>query len=146
MKKGNRSILSIIVVGVAICVFSIAAVYSASGPPSGWTGSGIAYKVCPEAKITNVSYYIKPYKKKPSLYFKVSVKNISDKAARFKVTVFVGENASIAGLYPRRGKKAKGGKPAVPAVVQPGKEHSRDLPVVIVTSLPKGFAVVVEKF
>jgi hypothetical protein len=146
MKNKIIIIVSIILFVFAVDLAAVPAAYCATEPPAEWMGANIVKKVCPEAEITKISYLIKNYEKEPTLHFEIAIKNISKQAERFKVTIFLAEDKSISGLYPLEGKEASGDKPAVEAVIQPGQEHTRVLPVPFVSAPPQGYAVVVETY
>lgn len=141
-----RNGVSIILLVFAVGLVGVPAVHCATEPPAEWTGANIVTKVCPEAEITKISHLIKNYEKQPTLHFEIAIKNISKQAERFKVTIFLTEDKSISGLYPMEGKEARGDKPAVEPIIQPGQEHVRVLPVPFVNAPPQGYAVVVETY
>jgi len=96
---------------------------------------GVAYNVCPSAKITKVEYFIKKYKGAPRLHFTIAIKNVSKEPKRFRVQIFLPEGPSAGGFYPRKGK---------PPVMKPGEELSRTFPMYFST-IPSGFTIVVKE-
>jgi len=96
----------------------------------------ITWNVVPQADITSFSCTVGEFKKEPAVIFKVGVKNISDKAQRFRVQIFLLEEGKAVGhLVPRKGK---------PPVLKPGQEKEVTCPVIKATQLPKKLEVVVK--
>jgi len=96
----------------------------------------ITWNVVPQADITSFSCTVKEFKKKPAVVFKVGIKNISDKAQRFRVQIFLlKEGKAVGGLVPRKGK---------PPVLKPGQEKVVTYPVIKATQLPKKLEVIVK--
>jgi len=96
----------------------------------------IAWNVVPQADITSFSCTVTEFKKKPAVVFKVGIKNISDKAQRFRVQIFLlKEGKAVGGLVPRKGK---------PPVLKPGQEKVVTYPVIKATQLPKKLEVIVK--
>ena len=79
-------------------------------------------KVCPTAKISTLEYFMKKSKFSggPKLHVKVGITNISDKALRYRVSIFLPDGASSGGFFPRKGK---------PPVIRPGEEKIRTFPM-----------------
>ena len=98
--------------------------------------SDITWNVVPQADITSFSCTVAEFKKKPAVIFKVGVKNISDKAQRFRVQIYLLEEGKAVGhLVPRKGK---------PPVLKPGQEKVVTCPVIKATQLPKKLEVVIK--
>ncbi|TET95459.1 MAG: hypothetical protein E3J28_00565 [Desulfobacteraceae bacterium] len=96
----------------------------------------ITWNVVPQADITSFSCTVTEFKKKPAVVFKVGIKNISDKAQRFRVQIFLlKEGKAVGGLVPRKGK---------PPVLKPGQEKVVTYPVIKATQLPEKLEVVVK--
>jgi len=96
----------------------------------------ITWNVVPQVDITSFSCIVAEFKKKPAVIFKVGVKNISDKAQRFRVQIFLLEEGKAVGhLVPRKGK---------PPVLKPGQEKVVTCPVIKATQLPKKLEVIVK--
>jgi len=99
----------------------------ASAPPSNvkevqCDASKIIWEVAPEAEIVNFTCALGEYDKEPSLLFTVGVKNVSDKALRFRVSIFLLDMDKAAGhLVPIKGK---------PPVLAAGAEESVNLPFI----------------
>ena len=92
-----------------------------------------------KAEVTVVKYYLAPYKEagdKICVYFEVALKNISDKAARFKTTVSLPDGESAAAFFPLAGK---------PPVIKPGASFSQAIPIVFSDQMPQGFTVQVDE-
>ncbi|MBW2334101.1 MAG: hypothetical protein JRF06_03225 [Deltaproteobacteria bacterium] len=96
----------------------------------------ITWNVVPQADVTSFSCTVAEFKKKPAVIFKVGVKNISDKAQRFRVQIYLLEEGKAVGhLVPRKGK---------PPVLKPGQEKVVTCPVIKATQLPKKLEVVIK--
>jgi len=96
----------------------------------------ITWNVVPQADITSFSCTVAEFKKEPAVIFKVGVKNISDKAQRFRVQIYLLEEGKAVGhLVPRKGK---------PPVLKPGQEKVVTCPVIKATQLPKKLEVVIK--
>ncbi|MEA2110142.1 MAG: hypothetical protein U9P07_12080 [Pseudomonadota bacterium] len=80
----------------------------------------INFDLCPSVEITKVSYYMKDYKGAPRLHFDVTIKNVSAKAKRFRLAIFLPDGTAGGGFYPRKGK---------PPVIKPGAELTRTFPM-----------------
>jgi len=111
---------------------------SASGqPPENWTG-GIAYDVASAAQITRVSFYLEKTEAGPMLIYEVGVQNVSEKATRFKVTIYPLEGDPVAGYYPLTERKGK------PLALEPKEVMVLKWPVYS-KEMPKGFAMMVKE-
>lgn len=98
--------------------------------------ANITWNVVPQADITSFSCTVAEFKKKPAVIFKVGVKNISNKAQRFRVQIYLLEEGKAVGhLVPRKGK---------PPVLKPGQEKVVTCPVIKATQLPKKLEVVIK--
>lgn len=98
--------------------------------------ANITWNVVPQVDITSFSCTVAEFKKKPAVIFKVGVKNISDKAQRFRVQIYLLEEGKAVGhLVPRKGK---------PPVLKPGQEKVVTCPVIKATQLPKKLEVVIK--
>ena len=96
----------------------------------------IVWDVVPQADVTSFSCNVKEFKKKPTVMFKVGVKNVSDKPQRFRVQIYLlNEGKAVGHLVPRKGK---------PPVLKPGQEKAITCPVIKTTQLPKKLEVVVK--
>ena len=96
----------------------------------------ITWNVVPQADVISFSCSVAEFKKKPAVVFKVGIKNISNKAQRFRVQIFLlEEGKAVGGLVPRKGK---------PPVLNPGQEKVVTYPVIKATQLPKKLEVVVK--
>lgn len=98
--------------------------------------ANITWNVVPQADITSFSCTVAEFKKEPAVIFKVGVKNVSGKAQRFRVQIFLLEEGKAVGhLVPRKGK---------PPVLKPGQEKVVTCPVIKATQLPKKLEVVIK--
>ncbi len=92
-------------------------------------------QVAPEAQLTELACFVKPYKKVPSLHIKVGVKNVTDKPHRYRVNLFLDNGKAVGGLLPRKGK---------PPVVKPGETATFTYPVKGMAGKPGGLTVLVK--
>lgn len=65
----------------------------------------LTYSIAPEAQVTEFRCFISKYKKVPSLYFLITVKNISKSDQRYRVNIFLDNGKAVGGLIPRKTKK-----------------------------------------
>jgi len=97
--------------------------------------SNITWEVAPEAEIVNFACALGEHGGEPSLLFTVGVKNVSDKAMRFRVHIFLLDMDKAAGhLVPRTGK---------PPLLAAGAEESVKIPFIKTTSMSQKIHVVV---
>lgn len=95
----------------------------------------ITWNVAPQADVTLFSCTVGAFKEEPAVIFKVGVKNVSDKAQRFRVQIFLLDEGKAAGhLVPRKGK---------PPALKAGQEEVVTFPVIKATQLPKRLEVVI---
>jgi len=95
----------------------------------------ITWNVIPKADVTSFSCTMGEFQKEQAVIFKVGVKNISDKAQRFRVQIYLLEEGKAVGhLVPRKGK---------PPVLKPGQEKVVTCPVIKANQLPKKLEVVI---
>jgi hypothetical protein len=106
-------------------------------PPENWK-EGIAYVVPSSAKITKVSLYMGKTEAGEMLYYEVGIRNVSEKAMRFKLTIYPLEGDPVSGAYPLVERKGK------PLALEPKEEMVLKWPV-FAKELPKGFALVVQE-
>ncbi len=111
------------------------AVAALGEPPENWT-SGIAYDLIPAAKITKVSFYMDKTEAGPMLTYEVGIQNVSQKATRFKLTIYPLDGDPVAGFYPLVARKGK------PLALEPKEIMVLKWPV-LSQELPNGFALVV---
>ena len=106
-------------------------------PPEYWDG-GIAYDVPQEARITKVSFYMDKTEAGEMLIYEVGIQNASEKARRFKLTIYPLEGDPVAGFYPLLERKGK------PLALEPREVMVLKWPV-FAQGMPKGFALVVKE-
>ncbi len=80
----------------------------------------LTYSIAPEAEVTDFRCYIAKYKKVPSLYFLVTIKNVSKEPQRYRVNIFLDNGKAVGGLIPRKTKKG---------LVKPGATATYKYPV-----------------
>jgi len=131
-----NSLFSGIILAVAVCVGFVLISGCATAPKKA-EGPVATLKVCPSAEITTLKYFMKKSKFSggPKFHVKVGIKNISDKAKRYRVSIFVPDCVSSGGFYPRKGK---------PPVIKPGAEKVRTFPMFF-SSVPDSLTVNVEE-
>lgn len=102
----------------------------------------ISLEAGPQAQVLQIDYYMKVIKEfaggKPAMHFEVKIKNLSEKAERFSVTVSTPDGASTAGFVPAKAKKP-GGLP----LLEPKEEGKITLPL-LTEQMAESFSVVVE--
>jgi hypothetical protein len=95
----------------------------------------IAWNVIPQADVASFSCAMGEFEKEPAVIVKIGVKNVSDKAQRFRVHIFLlDEGKAVGGLIPVKGK---------PPVLQPGQDAAVTYPVPKTNQLPKRLEVVI---
>jgi hypothetical protein len=130
-------VVSAVFLGVIFSTGIFLGVPSLAQPPENWS-EGIAYDVAPNAKITKVSFYMGKTESGPMLFYEVGIQNGSEKATRFKLTIFPLEGDPVSGYYPATKRKGK------PLALEPKEEMILKWPVFI-KEMPKGFALVVKE-
>ena len=84
--------------------------------------------VAPEAELETFSCLFKKWEGSKTLHFKVVIKNVSTKAQRFRVNIFLDNGKAVGGLIPRKTKKG---------LIEPGKTGSFVYPVKGMENKPK---------
>ena len=84
--------------------------------------------VVPEAELETFSCLFKKWEGSKTLHFKVVIKNVSTKAQRFRVNIFLDNGKAVGGLIPRKTKKG---------LIEPGKTGSFVYPVKGMEDKPK---------
>jgi len=131
----GRCIVFLALVGIVLA-FSACA----SAPPSNvkavqCDASKIIWEVAPEAEIVNFACALGEHGGEPSLLFTVGVKNVTDKALRFRVNIFLLDMDKAAGhLVPRKGK---------PPVLAAGAEETVKIPFIKTNSMSQKIHVIV---
>jgi len=129
--------VSAVFLGVIFSTGIVLGVPALAEPPENWT-SGIAYDVIPTAKITKISFYMDKTEAGPMLTYEVGIQNVSEKATRFKLTIYPLEGDPVAGFYPLMARKGK------PLALEPKEVMVLKWPV-FSQEMPKGFALVVKE-
>jgi hypothetical protein len=91
--------------------------------------------VAPEAKLAGFTCYFAKYKKVKSLWFKVTLKNVSNQPQRFRVHIYLDNGKAVGGLIPRKTKKG---------LVKPGATASFKYPVKGMSVKPGGVTLIVK--
>jgi hypothetical protein len=93
------------------------------------TGAKIQWEVAPEAEITRFDCALGTHAGDPSLIYTVQLKNASDKARRFKLSVYLQDmGKAVAYLVPRKGK---------PPQLAPSEEATIKIPFMKTTAMSK---------
>ncbi len=129
--------VSAVLLGMIFSTGIVLGVPALAEPPENWT-SGIAYDVIPAAKITKISFYMDKTEAGPMLTYEVGIQNVSEKATRFKLTIYPLEGDPVAGFYPLMARKGK------PLALAPKEVMVLKWPV-FSQEMPKGFALVVKE-
>lgn len=87
----------------------------------------ISHDVTKEAQVTNFQYYLKDWEKEKTLFYKITIKNVSKENHRFRVIISIPEGDSVGGLLP----DTPSGK------FEPGKEMSAEYPVIGNSLIPE---------
>jgi hypothetical protein len=128
-------------IGILLGMLGLLAALSGSPalgqPPDDWK-EGIAYDVPPSAKITKVGFSMGNTESGVMLIYEVGIRNVSEKAIRFKLTIFPLEGDPVSGTYPLLERKGK------PLALEPKEEMIQKWPI-FAKELPKGFALVVKE-
>jgi len=96
----------------------------------------IEWQVTPEAKVTQFDYEVGKFEKDPALIFTVGIQNVSDKATRFRLNIFLLDMDKAAGyLVPVTGK---------PPVLGPGKTETVKVPFIKTAEESKKILVVIK--
>jgi hypothetical protein len=90
--------------------------------------------VASDAELVDFSCLFKKWEGQDTLHFKVAIKNVSNKAQRFRVLIFLDNGKAVGGLIPR---KVKAG------LVQPGQTASFVYPVNKMPSKPKNITLII---
>ena len=96
----------------------------------------IAWQVMPEAQITRFDCEVGQYKGHPALIFTVSLRNVGEKPARYRLSIFLLDADKAAGYpIPRKGQ---------PPVLEPGKTETIKIPFLKTAQASKKILVVVK--
>ena len=96
----------------------------------------ITWDVAEEAEIANFACSLGKFGIDPSLIFTMDLTNVTDKALRYRVNIFLEDMDKAAGhLVPRKGK---------PPVVEPGQTKSIKIPFLKTEALSDNILVVVK--
>ena len=97
------------------------------------TGSKIQWDVAPEAEITSFACAFGTHEGDPSLIFTIAMKNVSDKASRFRLGVYLLDmDKAVAYLVPTKGK---------PPQLAPGEDATVKIPFMKTTEMSKKIMV-----
>jgi hypothetical protein len=93
------------------------------------TGAKIQWEVAPEAEITRFACALGTHEGDPSLIYTIQLKNASDKAHRFRLSVYLQDmGKAVAYLVPTKGK---------PPQLAPGQEATIKIPFMKTTAMSK---------
>ncbi len=91
--------------------------------------------ISPEAQLETLSCVIKDYDGKDTLYFNVTLKNISSEEQRYKVNIFLDNDKAVGGLIPQKTKDG---------LVKPGESASFAYPVAGMAQRPKSIMLMIK--
>jgi len=115
--------------GLIIIFLATSPIWAAEGDGSACVAQDQLEKtVAPEAELETFVCLFKKWKGTETLHFKVVIKNVSDKAQRFRVNIFLDDGKAVGGLIPRKTKKG---------LIEPGKTGSFVYPVKGMPGKPK---------
>ncbi len=115
--------------GLIIIFLAASPVWSAEGEGSPCVAQDQLEKtVASEAELETFACLFKKWEGSNTLHFKVVIKNVSTKAQRFRVNIFLDNGKAVGGLIPRKTKKG---------LIEPGKSGSFVYPVKGMQSKPK---------
>lgn len=125
-----------IIIAVAVFV-GLSLISGCATAPKKAQGPEATIKACSSAEVTTLKYFMKKSKFSggEKLHLKVGITNISDKAKRYRVSIFLPDGVSAGGFYPRKGK---------PPVIKPGEEKVRTFPMYF-DRLPESVTIKVEE-
>jgi hypothetical protein len=131
MKKAERAGLVILFLTLLLATFLLSACSHLETKSD--SVPGIAYEIPPGAEITKVSYYLKQIEGSTKLFFDIGLKNTTQEAHVYRVTVFLHEGPSGSIMYPIKGK------------LEPKKELVQNF-LLFHDLLPKGYTLLVEVY
>jgi hypothetical protein len=91
----------------------------------------ISYDVTKEAQVTNFQYYLKEWEKNNTLFYKITIKNVSDKHHRYRIVISIPEGDAVGGLLPDTPNQK----------FEPGIEKSAEYPVIENAQIPEKIEV-----
>lgn len=97
--------------------------------------SRIEKTIAPEAELADFSCILKNWEGSDTLHFNVGVKNISQKAQRYRVNIFLNNGKAVGGLIPQSTKKG---------LVEPGQTEHFEYPVNGMDRAPRSLELVVK--
>ena len=141
MRKGEDWKLSMVkkamFVGLMVGMGIFPGIPALGQPPENWS-EGIAYDVAASAKITKIGFYMGETEAGTMLFYEIGIQNVSEKAARFKLTIYPLDGDPVAGFYPLMERKGK------PLALEPKEDMVLKWPV-FAKEFPKGFALVIKE-
>ncbi len=134
--------LPVVLVMIATFIFFPACMGKQAKKPSPTTAQvpcmspeKLVTKIVPDAKLLEFGCYFGKYKKVDSLFFKLTVKNVSNTPKRFRVNIFLDNGKAVGGLIPRKGK---------PPVLKPGEAKTVKYPVKGMNKKPGGITLFIK--
>ena len=117
-----------LVLAAVVCALALAGLAAAPVAVAAEKCANKFFKeVSKEAELSNVECYKKKFDGVDSLWYKVTVKNLSKEEQRFKVNIFLDSGKAVGGLIPRKTNKG---------LVKPGQSMSFAYPVKGQADLP----------
>ena len=120
---------------VVLCIFPLGCKKAVPLPGEVFTCGRVHSTVSPEAELTDFSCVIKPWNGAKTLHLNVTVRNISPRAQRYRVNIFLPDGKAVGGLLPRKIKKG---------LVQPGASVKFSYPVRGVASAPEDLDLIIK--
>jgi hypothetical protein len=136
--KCIRGVATGLLVALAVVGLVLAGAPAQAEPPAKFDYRALKnldIQVSPEAKVMALDGGFKKYKGAKSLYFKVTLKNVSNQPQRYRVNIFLDNNKAVGGLIPRKTKKG---------LVKPGAKASFTYPFKGVDKMPGAVTVLVK--
>ena len=133
----NASMTTVLVV----CVIGAFWLFGCAGkgtPEKTNCDAKIRWEIAKEAKLTQFDCALGTHGGQPSLIFNIGLENITDKALRYRINIFLEDMDKAAGhLVPRKRK-------GMPPVVDPGKSATVKIPFIGTNKESKKILVIVK--
>lgn len=136
--RGKNTWWVLLAIGILtlVCPLSATASETKGAPEVVACDARIEWQVAPEARITSFECALGNHKGKPALIFKAGVQNVTDRALRYRLNIFLMDMDKAAGhLIPRKGK---------PPALKPGAAQTVKVPFILTTEMSKEIMVVVK--
>ncbi|MFH1155579.1 MAG: hypothetical protein V1793_17375 [Pseudomonadota bacterium] len=138
MLQKKTSVILMLLLSVLFLVSGCATISPKPGNVKevGCANGNIQWDVAPEAEIQSFDCALGTHEGDPSLIYTVSIKNISDKAVRYRLTIFLDDmDKGVAYYVPIKG---------TPPAVKPGEVQKVTIPFMKTTVFSKKLSVTVK--